>query len=211
MYSFTFLRHGESIGNISGIVQGQFNSPLSPNGITQAQNLAAYWNRSNVRFNLIVTSPLSRALETARMISETLSAPLIIDELWKERTFGLIEGKMLEELRQAEPAIDFYHPYTPPAINAESPLDLYARAAKAIQNLLNLPEANYLIVSHGAFLNMVMYVIMGLSPVANMNSPRFVFENTGYAEFAYNPVNLQWRLNKFQSNNFTSAGLKDGE
>jgi broad specificity phosphatase PhoE len=206
MYSFTFLRHGESIGNISGIIQGQFNSPLSSNGISQAQNLAAFWNRTNVRFNLIVTSPLSRALETAKVISEALAAPLVIDDLWKERTFGVIEGKMLEELQQSEPAINFYHPYNPPAVNAESPLDLYARAAKAIQNLLILPEANYLIVSHGAFLNMVMYVIMGLTPIANINSPRFVFENTGYAEFAYNPVNLQWRLNSFQSNKFSSSG-----
>jgi hypothetical protein len=46
---------------------------------------------------------------------------------------------------------------------------------------------------------MVMYVVMGISPVSHQVSPRFLFENTGYAEFFYTSENTQWKMKKFNS------------
>ena len=200
MFLYTFLRHGESIGNSEGIIQGQFDSPLSEKGRLQAQAIAVYWKYKNIKFERIIASPLSRALETAQIVSDALNSPLDEAALWKERTFGELEGYNFLAIEESFPELDFYHPYNPPAVNAESMLDLHVRATLAVKDLLSRPEKNILVVSHGAFLSMVMYVILGLSPISNRTSPKFSFDNTGFSIFIYNPNLLQWRMKKFKFN-----------
>jgi broad specificity phosphatase PhoE len=64
-HTITFLRHGESEGNLSGVIQGQSDYPLTQAGIEQANRLAVYWKSEAVSFNRIISSPLLRASETA--------------------------------------------------------------------------------------------------------------------------------------------------
>ena len=65
MYQIVFLRHGESLGNAAGIIQGQADFPLSEKGINQARVLAKYWQDKSRTFDLIISSPLIRAMQTA--------------------------------------------------------------------------------------------------------------------------------------------------
>jgi 2,3-bisphosphoglycerate-dependent phosphoglycerate mutase len=197
MFEITLLRHGESEGNQAGWIQGQTNSSLTDKGRQQAQALAKYWAAEGIYFDLAICSTLSRALETATIICEMIQTPLETEPLWQERGFGEIEGKSSDELLQLQPYPDFYHPFLPPAPGAESQVDLYIRACQAVENLLLRQEGNYLVVSHGSILNMVMYSIFGLSPQGNSHSPRFMLDNTGYGKFSYKPENRQWRLWKF--------------
>ena len=63
------VRHAESLGNI-GVTHSSHPDPkLSPSGIEQAQCLAEYFERSNIRFDKIYTSHLSRALHTTAIIA----------------------------------------------------------------------------------------------------------------------------------------------
>jgi len=194
VHLITLLRHGESEGNLAGILQGQSDYPLTAAGIEQAQQLASYWKSEDMKFDLIVSSPLLRASRTAEIIANCLKAPVKYDPVWKERYFGRLQGANLHKLDQQVPPVDFFHPYEPIGENGESQLDLYLRASQALQKIIRQPAGAYLVVSHGGILNKVLYVIMGITPQGHYNSPIFHFGNIGYAQFRYNSSTRQWAV-----------------
>src|SRR4030066_1192346 len=194
MYHITLLRHGESEGNFSGVIQGQSDYPLTPTGQAQAHKLASFWASTGTRFDLIISSPLLRASQTAEIIAASITAPIEQDPSWMERNFGQLQGVRLDEINQRTPPVDFFHPFEPVGGNGESPRDLYDRASQALQNVLRLPAGSYLIVSHGGILNKALYVIMGITPQGHYQSPIFHFGNTAYAQFRYNPTSRQWAV-----------------
>ena len=195
-YQITFLRHGESIANANSLLQGQSDWNLSPKGIDQANELATNWLVNNKSFDLIISSPLKRASETARIISQQLQLPLIFDPVWSERAFGVYEGKSYEEIIDMNPEFDFSQPIEQTG-GSESLFDVYLRAGIGLLSLLRYPPGAYLVVSHGATLNMLMFNILGISPLGNPKSPRFVFGNTGYIDLIYLTDELQWRILNF--------------
>ena len=190
----TLLRHGESVGNLSGVLQGQSDYPLTPAGMEQARKLASDWKSESTKFDLIISSPLRRASQTAEIIAASLEVPLEFDHLWKERNFGHFQDMQLDEINKHNPSVDFFHPYAPIGGTGESQLDLYTRGSLALQNILRRPDGAYLVVSHGGILNKALYVIMGITPQAHYNSPIFHFGNTGYAQFSYNLSTRQWAM-----------------
>jgi broad specificity phosphatase PhoE len=194
LYFLTLLRHGESEGNSAGVLQGQSDYPLTTAGHNQAQQLASHWKSSEMHFDLIISSPLQRALQTAEIISDYLKSPIEIDQAWKERDFGRLQNTNMQELNQHTPPVDFFHPFEQIGGNGESQLDLYLRAAQALQNILRRPAGSYLVVSHGGILNKALYVILGITPQGHYNSPIFHFGNTGYAQCRYNHTTRQWAI-----------------
>ncbi len=194
MHSITLLRHGESEGNQLGLLQGQSDYPLTTNGMEQAKALAAYWKSVDAKFDLVISSPLLRASQTAEIIANHLKIPIEFDPAWKERHFGRLQGVELRQIDQLTPPVDFFHPYEPIGENGESQLDLYLRASLAIQKIIRQPEGSSLVVSHGGILNKTLYVVMGITPQGHYNSPIFHFGNTGYAQLRYNSVSRQWAV-----------------
>lgn len=93
------IRHGESEGNAAKIIQGYGEYPLSEKG--RAQALAA---RSTIKAwqpNTYLSSNLSRALDTALIISE--GQEVIQDERYKERGAGKWEGTPRDEMERLHP------------------------------------------------------------------------------------------------------------
>ncbi len=204
LYSITLLRHGESEGNAVEIIQGQSDFPLTATGIQQARSLADRWHvlqeRNDGRlFDTIIASPLSRACQTAEIIASRLNMPVELDPLWIERGFGCLDGTPLVEIEQKNPPVDFHHPYNPPAQGGESSVDLFLRASQALRSLVLRPAGRYLVVSHGAILNMVVYAILGITPHGHYNSPRFRFGNTAFANFTYDSASRRWHLLSFEN------------
>lgn len=197
MFYLTFLRHGESLGNQLGLIQGHSDLPLSERGERQAQNLADYWHSQGVTFDLIITSPLARASKTAEIISARLGLSVEQDPVWKERSFGRLEGRVFDEVVKEDPAFDFFHPYISPGIDGESQVELYTRASLAVLNLIRRPAGKYLVVSHGAILNKAIFFILGITPQSHYNSPVFYFKNAGFISLRFNPDNRQWRILSF--------------
>ncbi len=199
IFTITLLRHGESEGNAVEILQGQAEYPLTPNGIQQARALANRWlaiqaDMDGPLFEIIIASPLSRARQTAEIIGAVLSTPVELDPLWIERGFGCLDGSPLSEIEHRNPPVDFHHPYEPPAEGGESTVDLFLRASQALREVMHRQAGRFLIVSHGAFLNMVVYAILGITPQGHYNSPRFRFGNTAYASFTYQADARRWHL-----------------
>lgn len=84
------VRHGQTNWNIENRLQGCVDIPLNKKGIEQAKILAE--NIKTLKVDKIISSPLSRALDTAKIINEKLQVSLITNEALIERSFGVLEG-----------------------------------------------------------------------------------------------------------------------
>jgi 2,3-bisphosphoglycerate-dependent phosphoglycerate mutase len=202
-----FLRHGESTGNAESRHQGQAEFPLTDLGKKQVRILADDWKSRGWEFDKVISSPQTRAKETAEILAKVLGFEISYDPIWKERDNGKLAGLLHEEALRQIPPPDFISLYTPIASTGESQWDLYLRAGSALKQIIQLPPGCYLVVSHGGFLNMVMHALVGLVPQPNFQGPHFRFSNTGYSRVRYEPSNDNWII---QLHNNTSH-LKDLE
>lgn len=85
-----FVRHGESEANAAGVIAGWRDSPLTDNGWRQAAASAALL--ANQRVRCIYSSPLRRALDTARSIAKACGARIEVVDALRERGYGCLEG-----------------------------------------------------------------------------------------------------------------------
>ena len=198
-YDFVFLRHGESVGNAEERFQGQSDFPLTEAGREQARALADRWLKEGMKFDLALTSPLSRARETAEIVAGKLNVPLEANSIWMERDAGGVSGLTREEASKLFPEPGFTTPYDAFGESGEGDWELFLRAGKAVHELIKRPAGKYLVVTHGGLLNKVIYVILGIPVQVSYNGPRFRFNNTGFAEFNYRPARHQWRMLRLES------------
>ena len=194
VYIITYLRHGESVGNLEGRFQGQADFPLTDRGRLQAQALAKRWQSEGATFDRAVASPLLRAKETAEIVCSSLDIPLEFDPDWREVNNGLMAGLTQEEGDKQYPRPVFMTPYTHYGRTGESRWELYLRAGRCIQKILERPAGRYLVVAHGGILNMAMYAMLSISPQADYGGPRFAFENTAFTTMMYEPEHHNWRM-----------------
>jgi probable phosphoglycerate mutase len=157
--AFWFLRHGETDWNAQGLSQGDVDIPLNETGRAQAAAAAAMLRHRGIAS--IVTSPLSRAHDTALAVAAATGLPVAIDEGLREVSFGVQEGKPM--VQWFADWVDGH--YTP--ADAESFAALRARAGAAINRALALPPP-VLVVAHGALFRAVR-AEMGLEP--NVRTP----------------------------------------
>ena len=85
-------RHGETEYSLKGIVCGTTDCPLNESGHRQAESLAQEIISKGLQIDIIYTSPLSRALKTAEIISQMLEIPYIVDSRLREQDCGAYEG-----------------------------------------------------------------------------------------------------------------------
>src|SRR5512139_618936 len=193
VFQFTFLRHGESVGNAEARWQGQSDYPLTDKGRAQAQALAERWRSEGAKFDLAIASPLGRARETAEIVAAALNVKLELDPIWMERDIGEMEGLTAEEVRQ-KPQPPYITPYDSIGGDGEGDWELFLRAGQALHDLLRRPAGNYLIVSHGGMLNQLMHAIVGVAPHVDPSGVRFRFENTAFARVFYFPHQHRWAI-----------------
>lgn len=189
-FQIVFLRHGESVGNRQGIRQGQADYSLTDTGIQQAAALADRWFREQRTFDCIICSPLERARETARIIGNALHAGIELQPEWLERSLGVLTGAKAKDSPVPKPVSSSI--YDPVGEIGEGQWELYLRAGAAVQAILRRPPGRYLVVTHGALLNLVHYAILGITPQGFFAGARFIIANTGFSEFVYSPNRHQW-------------------
>lgn len=89
--SFYFLRHGQSENNRDGCVNGQTDSPLTEQGLRQAYTAAERLGACGIE--VIVTSPLCRAKDTAAVVAARTAARVCVVPGLMERDWGWLEGR----------------------------------------------------------------------------------------------------------------------
>ena len=94
----TFIRHGQTVGNLAGRWQGHTNSSLTDLGEHQAGLLSERF--AGKHFDLVIASDLDRTVETAT----ALQRPTETDERWREPFFGEWEDRQTSEIMSSYPA-----------------------------------------------------------------------------------------------------------
>ena len=101
MTDILLIRHGETLWNQQRRMQGQNDSPLTPNGLEQARKLAR--RLKDVAFTALYSSDLGRAHQTARCIADATGHDVIADQGLRERHFGIFEGLTNAEIQTRHP------------------------------------------------------------------------------------------------------------
>lgn len=96
------IRHGKDDDTIRG---GQSNHGLADKGVKQAENLANKLLTKNICFDCIYSSDLARAKQTAGIIADTLKAPVVSSEVFRELNNGVLAGMKNDEAKEKYPGL----------------------------------------------------------------------------------------------------------
>ncbi len=150
------LRHGQTEANRAGVLQGHQPTSLNLAGVRQATLLADRLAGFRPPIDVLISSDLARAVETAGPIAAACGLRPIIDKAWRERSFGLLEGKPVgdRELWRAASG-DFDPP------GAEPTAAMQQRIQTAMEKLIRQhPQAHMIaVVTHGGPIRRVMQML----------------------------------------------------
>jgi probable phosphoglycerate mutase len=96
------VRHGRTSANAAGLLQGRVDNEIDEVGVQQADQIAAALSRSDQRPDLIVSSPLLRARQTAQASAELTGLEVSVDERWAELDYGDWDGRPISEVRASD-------------------------------------------------------------------------------------------------------------
>ncbi|HIS48797.1 MAG TPA: histidine phosphatase family protein [Candidatus Scybalocola faecigallinarum] len=152
MGHFYFVRHGQTVWNVENKICGATDIPLTEYGHEQAIQTGEKILAEGIRADEILYSPLSRAAETARHISEITGIPAREEPRLTEQNFGKWESTPRDgaDFKKAKEWFACHHG------NGESTLHL----AQRIYNLLDeikaqSDEKTYILVAHNGIARVV--------------------------------------------------------
>lgn len=175
MSRFFMVRHGETEWNRIHRIQGSSDIPLNDTGRAQALKVGGVLSRH--RFDLIVASPLSRALETATIIARRLQMPIPLPlPALVERHYGEAEGATRADL-------DARFPGDTPVPGREERDAVQKRVTRALGDLaIRHPHADIIVVTHGGVIRSVVdYAAPGQynEPIRNCSVHSFAHSSQG--------------------------------
>ncbi len=91
-------RHGLTEWNVTNKIQGQTDTPLSEDGKKQAEEAREKLKDTNI--DVVISSPLVRAVDTAKIITKGRNLEILTDDRIKERCFGALEGASKDLLKK---------------------------------------------------------------------------------------------------------------
>lgn len=147
--TIALLRHGQTDWNIDFRLQGTSDIPLNETGLAQARAAA---EAISSQWDVIVSSPLDRAVKTAQIVAERHAlGELQIEPLLLERSFGEAEGMLYAEWREK-----FSDSKVP---GGESIEELEARCHRLLAHLASKYRGKrVLTVSHGALIRKLLNI-----------------------------------------------------
>ncbi|SPH17434.1 Phosphoserine phosphatase 1 [Defluviimonas aquaemixtae] len=156
------MRHGETVWNAAGRMQGRLDSPLTGRGREQASEQQNLLTAETLPDDLSLwTSPLGRARETAAIVFSGLGRPVTEDARLTEISVGACEGLTLAEIKAEFPRL--FQPDRPWAWHAEAPGGEGEAAFRArVESFLSGLTGPAAIVTHGMTSRMIRGVILGL-------------------------------------------------
>jgi probable phosphoglycerate mutase len=159
------VRHGATAQSAEDRFSGAEGVELSDQGRAQAAHLGERLRSEGIA--AVYSSPLSRAMETARIVSKewTATTPIAVDGL-REVSHGHWEGlqrKQVEERFGAEYAMWEQDPFACAPSGGESGVAVLARALPALRGIINEhPGSKILVVSHKATIRLLLCSLLGI-------------------------------------------------
>ncbi|HEX2830640.1 MAG TPA: histidine phosphatase family protein [Burkholderiales bacterium] len=193
MTEILLIRHGETLWNQQGRMQGQHDSPLTPLGLVQAKQLAR--RLKGVSFSALYSSDLGRAHQTARCIADATGHEIVADADLRERHFGIFEGLTNTEIKAKHPELhelfakrlpDFRMP------GGESAVEFMDRCVGALERIAARHEGEtVVVVSHGLVLDAAYRRAVGMPietprgfPLLNCSLNTFRYDGNAWQALA---------------------------
>lgn len=183
------IRHGLTILNRDKRVGGKTDVPLTAEGRLQAE--IAHRAFYGTPFDIVISSPLKRAVETVMILTEARRDKIELESLCRERDFGQLEGLTREEVEQRFPQIVYleigslYYSLNPPG--GETMEQLRTRAEQFLEKLRKKYAGSTTIISsHQIFLIQFHGLLLGRDPydslrmdVSHLELNQFHLSNSG--------------------------------
>jgi len=221
---FYIVRHGETAGNVSQLIQGITNSQLNARGRKQALALGRGLRASGLMIDRVVASDLLRTQETAQQILLGMQVKLAIetDKGLREENDGVFEGRSLKDVSQEVFGVPDYHILVrsgkmpleaiPDGIHAadatnqaENTQQVVSRYDFAMRRIVTAAEAanetNVLVVSHGTASLLWLRAHGGDLP------NRTELTNASVSKVTYD--NGRFKVNWMDNTEFRDQGLKE--
>lgn len=144
MKKLYFVRHGQSKWNVMNKICGATDIELTEIGHEQAIESGKKILEQRIKFDRILYSPLVRAADTAKHISEITGVPAYMDERLKEQNFGKYEGTARNGQEFHEAKKDFICSYE----GGESMFRMAQRIYNLLDEIKNDNETTYMLVAH---------------------------------------------------------------
>ena len=218
---FYFVRHGESEGNIEGRMQGHLDRPLTTLGRSQARSTGEWFAQHAIEFSVVFSSPLQRALETARIIARSggYPDPRTLDSA-KELNTGRFTDLSIPEIRERYPVeyAEFIVGSWESVPEAERAGSLTTRALETWKTVADTANEHgggtFLTVTHGGMMQWIVKASFGASPDEPPPwMPLVLASNCAVFHFIARPVksvdrngnDLRWYYGQWSMLNFTPA------
>lgn len=164
------IRHGRTEWNAAHRFQGRTDIPLSDTGRVQAEKLA---NRlASWPIDVVYSSPLLRARQTAEAIAERHGKETVILDDLVEVNFGPWEGMYLKTLREKDHErlhAWFKDPFFHAPEGAENWEEIRVRIERAVASILQKRDEHIVVVSHGGIMRALFVVLLNLDPHSAWN------------------------------------------
>ena len=146
------IRHGETDANKLFVVQGRMDNPLNDHGREQAHQTGTFLRENNLHFDVIVSSPLKRAYETATIICKELrdQKAVLAQAGFMERNFGDFDGRKIDD--------EYANLVTNDAIHGmEKNKDLERRVFDNLNQIVErYPDKTILLITHSHVIKSVL-------------------------------------------------------
>lgn len=185
MKNILLIRHGQSEWNKLNLFTGFKNVELSDQGIEEANNAGQSFKNLDMQFDIVYTSELKRAQDTAKIILENLDQwknlndqqKIITDSNLNERDYGDLTGLDKKETADKfgeEQVHKWRRGYSDQPPNGESLEDVVSRVRKyfddeIMKSINNSDYNNILIAAHGNSLRALL-IVMNIYDPSNINS-----------------------------------------
>lgn len=155
-------RHGKDDDTVRG---GWSKTPLTEEGIQQAESLASFVQKSNLNIKHIYSSDLPRAMQTAEAVGNQLQLPVIPMQEFREVNNGILAGMKNDLAAETFPGLywntlDWEQRYP----GGESPREFYERVRDAwnrFQSSALEHTENVLLVTHGGVIQVILSIVNG--------------------------------------------------
>lgn len=165
------VRHGQTVENRSGILQGHLPGRLTREGRLQAEELAC--RLAGERFSAVVCSDLARSYDTAVIIASPAKLVPVSTPLLREMDWGCYTGRKGDEARLMGSDA-----------SVETASQMYVRAGKFLEYLCrNYRGSRVVVVGHGCFNRAIIARVAGTGPEGMGNIP--LMDNAGFVELSY--------------------------
>ena len=185
-------RHGETQWNKARRFQGTLDSELTLLGKQQSKKIAL--QLANKQIDLIVSSSLGRAIASAKICQQKLTAPVASLNGFDERDLGHWQGKNVDDIKSDKNYHEIFHQFTElTPLNGESALKCGERIYQTLELLLqNNQNKNLLIIFHGEALRCLLAKLGNNSA----DSAYQLFDNGCVLELIYTHQNSNFQLTR---------------